>query len=576
MDAVLQARLNWKYLKCWSRWRRHPQQLLMLSIVIMGLGALWWKAELHLALQAQSSMAELAMLQSAPSWVFVPEAASPESSHAAYASKLRWQLVALTVAMVSACGLWLRAMVRREQLFDALTKADSDKQALITQLKKEKQRALELAATDHLTGLYNRRMFYELVSSHLALARRSSKHYALVYIDLDRFKHINDSMGHHVGDALLQAVAQRLRQLLRGSDIVGRMGGDEFAVLVTAMEHMDDMDGLAHKLVQGLSEPYAEVAEQTLHVTPSLGIAFFPRDGHDAQMLCRHADAAMYVSKTAGRSRFSYYDSQLTPDIERSFMLVRQLPQAMAENQLVLHFQPKVRLEDRCIVGFEALVRWEHPELGLIYPGDFIALAEKHGLIEALGDWVMQACCRQVAAWRLAGLAVVPVAFNVSPLQLRDTAFPVRVATCLQRYGVRGSDMEVEITESCLVEPVGVAFRVLNQLHHMGLQIGLDDFGTGFSSLSQIRALPIDTIKLDKSFVNELRSSKEAGVLVTSIITLAHNLQLQVVAEGVELMDQLVYLKTAGCDVAQGYFLSRPVTAEKAQAMLRQGALELA
>jgi EAL domain-containing protein (putative c-di-GMP-specific phosphodiesterase class I) len=220
------------------------------------------------------------------------------------------------------------------------------------------------------------------------------------------------------------------------------------------------------------------------------------------------------------------------------------------------------------------LVRWQHPQYGLIYPGDFIALAEEHGHIEALGDWVMQACCRQIAAWRMQGLDTVPVAFNVSPLQLKDSAFPSRMATYLKHYGVRASDIQVEITESCLVEPVGLAARVLHQLQQMGVSIGLDDFGTGFSSLSQIRALPINTIKLDKSFVNELRSSKEAGVLVTSIITLAHNLKMQVVAEGVELMDQLVYLKTAGCDVAQGYFLSRPVPLAQTEALLKQGILE--
>lgn len=497
------------------------------------------------------------------------------AAHEANASRSWWQLSVVSVLAVLATGLLLRTMQRRLKLFNALTKADHDKQELIAQLESEKQRALDLAATDHLTGLYNRRMFHELVTSHLALARRSRKHYALLYLDLDRFKHINDTLGHHVGDALLQQVAQRLQQLLRSSDIIARMGGDEFAVLVTAMERMTDMDVLAQKLVEGLSVPYEGLVDHALQVSPSIGIAFFPRDGHDTHMLCRHADTAMYASKKAGRCCYTYYDSLLNPDRERSYRLARQLPQAIAQNQLVLHFQPKVRLEDRRVVGFEALVRWEHPELGLVYPGDFIPLAEENGHIEALGDWVMQACCEQIAAWRLAGLPVVPIAFNVSPMQLRDTAFPVRVATCLQRNGVRGSDIEVEITESSLVEPVGLAVRVLSQLQNMGVQIGLDDFGTGFSSLSQIRALPINTIKLDKSFVNELRSSKEAGVLVTSIITLAHNLKLQVVAEGVELMDQLVYLKTAGCDVVQGYFLSRPVPAAKAQIMLQQEVMEV-
>lgn len=495
-------------------------------------------------------------------------------NHTENAQRL-WGIVA-TVSLLMLLATWAlkRSMARRQHLLEVLTEADHKQQALIAQLESEKQRALELAASDPLTGLHNRRMFYELVSSHLALARRSRKHYALLYLDLDHFKHINDTLGHHTGDALLQAVAERLRTMLRGSDIIARMGGDEFAVLVTAMDDMHDMDGLAQKLVAGLSAPYEGIGEQVVHTSTSMGVAFFPRDGHDVQVLCRHADTAMYASKKAGRNRYTYYDRVHNPDSERHYRLLRQLPQAITDEQLVLHFQPKVRLEDCAIVGMEALVRWQHPDFGLIYPGDFIPMAEEHGHIQALGDWVMQACCRQIAAWRMQGIDVVPLAFNVSPLQLKDCAFPTRIATCLQHYGVRASDIEVEVTESCLVEPDGLSARVLYQLQNMGVKIALDDFGTGFSSLSQIRALPISTIKLDKSFVNALRSSHEAGVLVSSIITLAHNLKMQVVAEGVELMDQLVYLKTAGCDVVQGYFLSRPVPVQQAEILLKQGVLE--
>lgn len=492
------------------------------------------------------------------------------------ANSLRaWGLLALLTAITLLATLALaRVLGRQHHLFQALSAADAKNQSLIEQLEQEKTRALELAGSDHLTGLHNRRMFGELVASHLALARRSPKHYALLYLDLDRFKQINDSLGHHVGDLLLQAVAQRLRSLVRGSDIIGRMGGDEFAVLVTAMEQLADMDQLASKLVTQLSQPYPGLDGHSLQLSPSIGIAFFPRDGHDVDTLCRHADMAMYASKRAGRGRATYYDTQLNPADDRSWQLERELAQAIAGDQLVLHYQPKVRLEDCRIEGFEALVRWQHPAFGLIYPGEFIALAEKNGLIAELGDWVIRACCQQAAAWRQQGLDTVPIAVNVSALQLRDTAFPTRMATYLQQYGVRASDLELEITESCLVEPVDLAVRVLSQLEGMGMRIGLDDFGTGFSSLSQIRHLPIDTIKLDRSFVDDIRSSPEAGVLVTSIITLAHNLKMRVVAEGVELRDQLVYLKTAGCDVAQGYILSRPVPAQETQRLLRQGVLE--
>lgn len=485
-------------------------------------------------------------------------------------SRKVWTLLGvLSFCMLLAVGGMLRVLRRQEGLFTALSYANRDKHMLIDQLEQEKAKALELAANDHLTGLHNRRMFNELVASHLALARRSRKFYALMYLDLDRFKAINDTLGHHVGDLLLQAVAQRLRQLLRSSDIIARMGGDEFAVLVTGMDAMTDMDALAAKLVDCLSQPYEGLEGNSLQVTPSIGVAFFPRDGHDVTLLCRNADAAMYASKRAGRGRFTYYDATASADSARSYALERQLPKAVSDQQLVLHFQPKVRLHDCRIMGFEALVRWQHPEYGLIYPGEFIASAEATGAIRALGDWVLQACCQQAADWRALGLEPVPIAFNVSPVQLRDSAFAERLAAHIAHYGIAAADLSMEITESCLLEPRELALSVLEQVRAMGVSIGLDDFGTGFSSLSQIKDLPIDTLKLDRSFVNDIRSSSEAGVIVTSVITLAHNLKMRVVAEGVELMDQLVYLKTAGCDEAQGYFLSRPVGAKAAQEMLR-------
>lgn len=496
------------------------------------------------------------------------------ADHLANAQRTWALLGAVSVLAVLGAALLWRSMYRRHALFMALHQADQDQQVLIAQLEREKQRALELAATDHLTGLYNRRMFHELVNSHLALARRSSKFYALLYLDLDRFKLINDTLGHHVGDALLQAVAQRLRGMLRSSDIMARMGGDEFAVLITAMEGQADIDQLAQKLLAGLGAAYHDLAPEPLYAPPSMGIAVFPQDGHDVEVLCRHADAAMYASKKAGRNRYTYYHAISNLDSTRQAQLVHQLPAAIAQQQLVLHFQPKVSLEDYRIVGLEALVRWQHPQHGLIFPGDFIGLAEEHGHIMALGEWVMHACCQQLAAWRAQGLQTVPLAFNVSPQQLNDAQLPERLAAYLQRYGLTPSDVEMEITESSLVDSDGRARAVLERLQCMGIAIGLDDFGTGFSSLHRIRTLPIRTIKLDRSFVNELRTSKEAGVLVTSIIILAHNLKMQVVAEGVELKDQLVFLKTAGCDVAQGYFLSRPVPAEQASAWLQGSVLE--
>ncbi len=488
-----------------------------------------------------------------------------------------WLMAGLlsAVLLLASWGL-VRGLRRQQLLFQALSEADHDKRALIEQLEQEKGRALALASFDHLTGLHNRRMFNELVASHLELARRSRKHYALAYLDLDRFKTINDSLGHHVGDLLLRAVAERLRLHVRSADIVGRMGGDEFAILITGLDAMTDMDAIAAKLLHQLALPYTGLDGHEIQTAASMGIAFFPRDGHNVTTLCRHADSAMYLSKRAGRGRFSYYDAGLMPTDERRVTLERQLPQALSDNQFVLHYQPKVRLSDYRVTGFEALLRWQHPDYGLVTPGDFVPLAEQSGLIVPLGQWVLRAACAQLAAWRASGLGGFSVAVNVSPHQLRDPGLVQQVAALITEHGLLPGDLEIEITESCLVEPVDQAVAVLEALQRLGVVVGLDDFGSGFSSLSQIKNLPIHTLKIDRSFINDVRSSNEAGVIVTSIVTLAHNLGMRVVAEGVELKSQMVFLKTANCDEVQGYFLSRPVPADEAARLLDEPLMESA
>ncbi|MFZ3123957.1 MAG: EAL domain-containing protein [Acidovorax sp.] len=490
-------------------------------------------------------------------------------------SSLRiWGILgSLSIILAGAAWGLVRSTGRQQALLEALRASDEEKHGLILRLKSEKSRAMTLASYDHLTGLHNRRMFNELVASHLESARRSRKHYMLMYLDLDRFKLINDSLGHHVGDKLLRAVSERLCGSLRSADVVGRLGGDEFAVLVTGLERPDDMDALASKLVAKLSLPYPDIDGHEIQVSPSVGIACFPRDGHDVTTLCRHADAAMYESKRMGQGRFTYYDARHHPSNDRILQLERQLPIAIDKNELVLHFQPKVELANYQISGMEALVRWQHPEYGLVYPGDFIASAEKSGLIVQLGDWVMKACCIQQALWKAQGIPLVPLAFNVSPRQLRDGSLATKIAQLLNDHGLSPCDLELEITESCLVEPIDQAVKVLKDLQKMGIRIGLDDFGSGFSSLSQIRDLPISTIKIDRSFIDAIRNNTDVGVIVTSIITLAHGLQMRVIAEGVELMDQLVQLKMAGCDEVQGYFLSRPVPSAEAQKLLIQASI---
>lgn len=480
----------------------------------------------------------------------------------------------LLTAMVLGATFWIaRAFRRRERLFLALAAANQDKQKLIVQLEEEKSRAVVLASHDALTGLPNRRLFHELGASHIHRAKRSHQHYGLLYLDLDRFKNINDTLGHHIGDLLLQTVATRLRCALRESDVIARIGGDEFCILLTGLDSVEDMAAVATKIVEWISQPCINLGGHDLQISPSVGIAVFPRDGHNVETLSRHADAAMYQSKQAGRGRYTFYDPSLNPVSDRLFELEQRLPRAIADGELLLHFQPKVRLSDYRIVGLEALVRWQHPQHGLIYPGEFVPMAEAIGLDVALGDWVAKACCKLLANWQSEGLALVPVAFNVSARQLRDEQLPQRIATCIASFGIPAQMLEVEITESSLIDSFEIAARVLRDLERIGVGIALDDFGNGYSSLAYIRSLPIHTIKIDRSFINDIRNSRHDAVIVESIVALAHNLKMRVVAEGVELLDQLIHLKTIGCDEVQGYFLSRPVPADMARQLIMQGIL---
>lgn len=474
----------------------------------------------------------------------------------------------LTVIIAAGAYFIVSGIGRHGKLFGALVASNEKNRSLIARLEDEKGRAFMLAAHDHLTGLPNRRTFNELGVNHVANARRHRGHYALMYLDLDRFKLVNDTLGHHVGDLLLQTVATRLRTCLRESDIVARLGGDEFAVLLTGVSSIDDLTGIAEKIIRQVGASFQAQEGQEIQVSPSIGIAVFPRDGQDFESLCRNADAAMYESKRKGRGTYTYYDAALNPASEHRLELERRLPRAIADDELVLHFQPKVRLSDFRIVGLEALVRWQHPELGLIYPGDFIPMAEDTGLIVELGEWVARACCRQQAAWQAEGLECVPVAVNVSALQLQREKLPGRIEELLNEHGLSGDMLAIEITETVLLESMETVGMVLRKLEAMGAQISLDDFGSGFSSLDYVRSLPIHMIKIDKQFIRDIRNSPHDAVLVTSIISLAHNLGMQVIAEGVETLEQLIHLKTAGCDQVQGYYFSRPVPAATARELL--------
>jgi diguanylate cyclase (GGDEF)-like protein len=479
------------------------------------------------------------------------------------------------LTLIVALMIWgmTNSIRRQARLFSALEAADQEKRELIILLEEERLRALRMAAHDPLTGLPNRRMFNELVLSHLAGAGRSSKVYALLFLDLDRFKQVNDDLGHHVGDLLLQTIAHRLTATLRESDVVARLGGDEFAVLLTNLESIDDAAHTAAKLVEEISRPCMNLDGNDVQVGTSIGIAIFPRDGHDFSTLCQNADAAMYLAKRGGRGRYAFHDQELNLTVDRLDCLESCLPEAIANNELLLHFQPKVRLSDFRIVGFETLVRWLHPEFGLISASEFIARAEHSGSVVALGDWVFDACCRQLSAWQKEGMSVVPIACNVSAKQLIDRQLPDRFADILLRHDVDGQLFEIEITESSLLASPEISGDVLKRLEQQGMRVAIDNFGNGFSSLTHIRQLPIHALKIDCGFVSDIHNSPDDARTIASIITLAHNLRLRVVAVGVESIEQLVHLKTAGCDDVQGYFLSRPVSAAQARRLLKKSFL---
>ena len=495
------------------------------------------------------------------------------AEHLAVRQRFMIVLGLLSVIIAVVIFLTTNSIRRQARLFSVLEAADQEKRELIIQLEEEKLRALRVAGHDHLTGLPNRRMFNELAVSHLAGAGRSRKVFALLFLDLDRFKQVNDNLGHHVGDLLLQAVAQRLSASLRESDLVARLGGDEFAVLLTRLDNVDDAAHIAQKLVDELCRLFPNLDGHDVQVGTSIGIAIFPRDGHDFASLCQNADAAMYLAKRAGRGRYAFHDQALNHSADRLNSLEHDFPTAIARQELFLEFQPKVRLADFRIVGFEALVRWQHPQFGLIHPGDFINRAERTGWVVDLGDWVFDACCQELASWQQEGMTLVPIACNVAAKQLKDPELPGRFAETLTRHGIDGRYLEVEMTETSLLDAPEISAEVLNLLEQQGLHIALDNFGNGFSSLAYIRNLPIHSLKIDRSFVADIHNSPDDARIISSIISLAHNLRLQLVAVGVESLEQLIHLKTAGCDQAQGYLLSRPVSGQMARKLLKKSFL---
>lgn len=472
-----------------------------------------------------------------------------------------WMNLGMTV-LILGCMFWvLRVLHRRQEAFLALEQAHHVNQELIDRLEDEHRRSSHAAATDHLSGLHNRRQFMENATASLARQRNLRRLMAILFIDMDRFKSINDSLGHRVGDLLLQAVAGRISRALGPDDQAARFGGDEFVVLLAGDRTEEQIDTWVRALVEKLSTVYS-LDEHEVNTSPSIGVSICPRDGQEIDDLIRHADAAMYSAKQSGRGQYRFFDPSLNLSDVEEFALEQALGAALNERQFVLHYQPQIRLETMQVVGYEALVRWQHPQFGLLYPDRFIALAERCGFIVALGWEVLRLALEELQRWQAQGCST-RMAVNISTLQLRQADFSERL---LSEMGQRDLDfhcLELEITETFAVDAEGLAIEHLQRLRSAGMYISLDDFGQGYAGFAHLHALPLSQLKIDRALIAPLSNSYDDNPIVTSTIILAKRLGLEVVAEGVETREQLVYLKLSGCDIAQGYHFSRPLPAEQ-------------
>jgi diguanylate cyclase (GGDEF)-like protein/PAS domain S-box-containing protein len=440
----------------------------------------------------------------------------------------------------------------------------------ITERKRYEEQLEFLATHDELTGLANRTLLHDRLAQSLHYAQRSGRFVAVLLLDVDRFKVINDSLGHGVGDQVLQAVARRLQDTVREADTVARLGGDEFVVLLAEVADVDDVGLVAHKILQRLAEPHV-IADRDMSLTASCGISLYPKDCEDVSMLVRNADVAMYRSKREGGNSISFYSPDMNARILETLELEGALRQALEREEFCLHYQPKVDLTNGRIIGCEALVRWQHPKRGMITPADFIPLAEETGLIVPLGVWVLQEACRQAAAWQAAGLPAMSMSVNISARQFRMQGLPQLVADTLEQTGLDPRHLMLELTESILMVEPEAAVEIMNNLKRFGIRFSLDDFGTGYSSLSYLSRFPFDQVKIDRSFVQGIVHDADSATIATSIIALAHRMGLKVVAEGVETEGQLGYLRKHNCDEIQGFLFSRPVPADNFAELLGNG-----
>jgi diguanylate cyclase (GGDEF)-like protein/PAS domain S-box-containing protein len=440
----------------------------------------------------------------------------------------------------------------------------------VTVAKVAEERIQYLAYHDALTTLPNRTLFSQFLNRGISQAYRYDKKLAVLFIDLDRFKSINDTLGHDAGDLLLKEVAARLKRCLRGSDMLARLGGDEFVVLLEEVSDSKYLGTVAQKLLSAVVKPF-EMAGQEFRVTASVGISVYPIDGRDEQTLMKNADIAMYRAKEEGKNNYQFYSSELDVNSFERLALESSLRRALERNELELHYQPKVDLRTRAITGMEALLRWQHPDLGVVAPAQIIPVAEQTGLIVPIGAWVLETACRQNKAWQEQGLPALPVAVNLSARQFADQNLLHTITSILEETGLSPFCLELEITESMVMRDIENATRVLSELRKMGVRIAIDDFGVGYSSLAHLKAFPIDTVKVDRSFIRNLPGDAEDRTITEAIITIGRKLGLTVVAHGVETQAQLDFLQEQACDEFQGFACSQPLPAQQFEEMLRRG-----
>ena len=438
----------------------------------------------------------------------------------------------------------------------------------ITERFQREERIKYQAYHDALTGLPNRSLLHDRLSMALTHAHRSGKMIAIMMLDLDRFKRINDTLGHPVGDILLQVVAKRLANTIRSGDTVSRLGGDEFAIILENIGSVENVIKVAQKILRRMEAP-VQIKAHDLYISTSIGISLYPTDGQDADSLLKFADTAMYQAKQEGRNQYRLYTPKMNDKALQRLAMENELRKALDREEFLVYYQPKLDLSSGKVIGAEALVRWKHPQLGFLSPSEFIPLAEETGLIKPVGDFVLRAACKQNKYWQDKGLNEICISVNLSAVQFQQKNLLHKVTHCLTEVGLNPAYLELEITESSAIQNPQMTVKTLKEFKKLGIQLSIDDFGTGYSSLGLLNQLPLDTLKIDKSFIRDITSDKDNQAIVSAIIAMSHNLGIKLVAEGVETKEQMAYLKEHQCDQIQGYLISPPIAAEQFEKFLQ-------